>query len=176
MAGPETGPALVVGGTRGIGREIARRLVQEGHEVTIVGRPGPVGSEAARDVGATFLPADISLLSEVRRVAAEVTARHDRLHHLVQTADVLKKARVDTAEGFEVGFATGYLSRFLLVGLLLDPLRAGLARILHVAAAGAAGRLSLDDVPPGPGVGPFRAHGVSQGANDVFGVELAERL
>ncbi|MCD0483662.1 SDR family NAD(P)-dependent oxidoreductase [Streptacidiphilus sp. ASG 303] len=179
MAHPTHGSrpaALVVGGTRGIGREIARLLAAAGNDVTVVGRPGGAGAEAAAEIGAAFLPADVSRLPEVRRVAAEVASRHDRLHHLVQSADVIKKERVDTPEGFEVGFATNYLSRFLLAGLLLDRLRAGSARILHVAAAGAAGRFSLGSVPPGPRVGAFRAHGVGQGANDVFGVELAARL
>jgi NAD(P)-dependent dehydrogenase (short-subunit alcohol dehydrogenase family) len=168
--------ALVVGGTRGIGREIARRLVADGFDVTVAGRPSSESAATAAGMGATFLPADVSDPDQVRVLASEFRSRHDRLDHLVQTADVIKKSRVDTADGVEVGFATNYLSRFLLVGLLLDLLRAAPGRILHVAAAGAAGRLSLADVPPGPEVGPFRAHGLGQGANDVYGVELAARL
>ncbi len=168
--------ALVVGGTAGIGREVARLLVERGEEVTIVGRPSGAGADTARRIGADFLAADVSELAQVRELAEQVRSRHDALHRLVQSADVLKRNRVDTAEGFEVGFATNYLSRFLLVGLLLDRLVAGRAEILHIAAAGAAGRLRLADVPPGPRVGPFRAHGLGQGANDVYGVELAARL
>lgn len=168
--------AVVVGGTRGIGREIARRLVRSGHDVTIVGRPGSVAAEAAADIGASLLPADVSELAEVRRLAGLVAERHDRLDWLVQAADVIKAKRVESSDGFEVGFATNYLSRFALVGLLLDQLQAGPATVLHVAAAGAGRRFRLDSVPPGPRVGPFRAHGAGQGANDVFGVELAARL
>jgi NAD(P)-dependent dehydrogenase (short-subunit alcohol dehydrogenase family) len=168
--------AVVVGGTKGIGREIARRLVGSGHRVDIVGRPGSTGAAVAAEIGATFLPADVSELSEVRRLAAVLAERHDRLHWLVQSADVLTAKRIETSEGFEVGFATNYLSRFALVGLLLDQLQAGPATILHVAAAGAGRRFRADSVPPGPRAGSFRAHGAGQGANDVFGVELADRL
>lgn len=168
--------AVVVGGTKGIGREIARRLARSGYAVDIVGRPGSTGPAVATGIGATFLPADVSELSEVRRLAGVLAARHDRLHWLVQSADVLGAKRVETGDGFELGFATAYLSRFALVGVLLDQLRAGPASVLHVAAAGAPGRLRLEDVPPGPRLGAFRAHGVAQGANDVFGVELAARL
>lgn len=168
--------AVVVGGTKGIGREIARRLARSGYAVDIVGRPGSTGPAVAAEIGATYLPADVSELAEVRRLAAVLAERHDRLHWLVQSADVLLSKRVETGDGFEVGFATAYLSRFALVGLLLDQLRAGPATVLHVAAAGGPGRLRLSDVPPRSGLGAFRAHGVAQGANDVFGVELAARL
>ncbi|HXV94139.1 MAG TPA: SDR family NAD(P)-dependent oxidoreductase, partial [Pseudonocardia sp.] len=100
MSGGTT--ALVVGGTKGIGREIARLLAGEGADVTIVGRDPTAGDEAARRIGARFVRADVSLQSEVRRFAVEFTARHDRLHHLVHTADVITRGRRDTAEGVEV--------------------------------------------------------------------------
>jgi NAD(P)-dependent dehydrogenase (short-subunit alcohol dehydrogenase family) len=172
-----TRTALVVGGTRGIGKEIARQLAQSGYDVTIVGRPSTHGQAAADEVGATFAAADVSLLSDVRALADTIGARHDRLDHLVQTADVIKPGRVVTAEGLEASFATNYLSRFLLVGLLLGSVRAARGAILHVAAAGARGAaLKPTEIPPGPKVGSFRAHGLGQAANDLFGLELATRL
>lgn len=160
---------------------MARLLAGEGADVTVVGRDRTAGERTAAELGVRFEPVDLSLMAEVRRLAALVRERHDRLDWLVQSADVLMRRRVDTAEGFEVGFATAYLSRFLLAERLLDPLRAaaraaGSAQVLHIAAAGGPGRLRPGSVPPGPWVGAFRAHGAAQGANDVLGVELAERL
>lgn len=168
--------AVVVGGTKGIGRAVAQLLVEDGVAVTIVGRRADTGRAAADEIGAHFDQADVSDLGQVRALAERLIERQEQVHYLVQTADVLKAKRVTTAEGFELGFATNYLSRFLLVGLLLDQLRAGSARILHVAAAGASATFSLKSVPPGPRVGAFRAHGAGQGANDLFGLELADRL
>lgn len=168
--------AVVVGGTKGIGRAMAQRLVGQGMAVTIVGRSTDTGEQAAQEIGGHFEQADVSDLAQVRALAERLVARNDQVHYLVQSADVLKANRITTAEGFELGFATNYLSRFLLVGLLLDQLRAGSARILHVAAAGASATFSLRSVPPGPRVGAFRAHGAGQAANDLFGLELADRL
>ena len=63
---------LVTGATDGLGREVARALVQDGHEVLIHGRNADKLRAAAADVGAagTFL-ADFSRLADVRRLARE---------------------------------------------------------------------------------------------------------
>lgn len=175
--------ALVVGGTSGIGREAARVLSERGAAVTVVGRNPERGRAVAEALGprAAFEPADVSLLAEGRRLAEAVRARHGRLDALVHSADVVLSERRNTSEGFELAFATNYLSRVLLNALLFDLLARtarehGAARIVHVAAAGFPGRLDLARVPPGPEVGALGAHNVGQRANDVYAVELAERL
>ncbi len=174
--------ALVVGGTRGIGRATAGGLARMGAEVSIVGRNRDAGEAAAREISAAggraeFIPADVSLMSEVRRLSGEFRSRYDRLDVLVQSADVLLTKRVNTAEGIELGFATNYLSRFLMDNLLLDLMKASApARIVHVAAPGLPGRLKTEKLPPPPGMGGIGAHNLGQRANDVFAVELSSRL
>lgn len=173
--------ALVVGGTKGIGRATALGLAQRGADVTVVGRDPVAGEATAAALRAAagrgdFLAADLSLLADTRRLAGAVRDRTDRLDVLVHTADLLMTRRVETAEGLETGFAVNYLSRFLLNALLLDLLRAAApARIVHVAAAGAKGAFDAHRVPPGPRVSAFRAHLLGQHANDLYAVEFAVR-
>jgi NAD(P)-dependent dehydrogenase (short-subunit alcohol dehydrogenase family) len=52
--------ALILGGTQGLGLAIARTLLQGGGRVAITGRDAAKGAAAARDIGATFLPVDLS--------------------------------------------------------------------------------------------------------------------
>ncbi len=173
--------ALVVGGTKGIGRATALALAARGAAVTVVGRDPAAGAATASALRAAagtgeFLAADLSLLSEVRRLAGAVRERTDRLDVVVHSADALMTRRVETAEGLETGFAVNFLSRFLLNQLLADLLRAAApARIVHVAAAGAKGRFDATRVPPGPGTSAFRGHLLGQHANDVYAVEFAAR-
>lgn len=173
---------LVIGGTRGIGKETAEGLAKLGATVVIVGRNREVGDRALEDIrskggNAAFIAADMSLMSEVQRLAETFKTEYRRLDVLIHSADLLHIKREETAEGLEVCFALNYLSRFLLNNLLLDVLKfSAPARIIHIAAAGFPGKLNLDHVPPRPGMSSFKGHNIGQQANDVFAVEFASRL
>jgi NAD(P)-dependent dehydrogenase (short-subunit alcohol dehydrogenase family) len=169
--------ALIIGGTKGIGRATAQAIVKEGATVVVVGRSKDAGAELVKTLGpsVTFLQADISLMSEVRRVAEEFKKLHSRLDILIHSADVTYFKRHETPEGLETTFATNYLSRFLLNGLLLDMLKAsGSARVIHVAAAGLPFKLNLAQIPPKGS--SFNGHNLGQAANDLYGLEFAEQL
>ncbi|MFO0608549.1 MAG: SDR family NAD(P)-dependent oxidoreductase [Polyangiales bacterium] len=169
--------AVLLGATRGIGRAAAVELARGGWRTLLVGRDRAAGEALAASLGggARFLAADLSSLAEVRRLAAAVRAAAPRVDLVVHSADVLRSARVDTAEGIEVSFATNFLGRVLFNHLALEGLADG-AAIVHVAAAGFPGRLEAADIPPGPGVSAMSAHNLGQRANDAYGLELAERL
>lgn len=62
--------ALVGGGSSGLGRAIAAELIAEGSHVAIASRPGDKLDRAAREIGATAIPAD---LAEADAPAAAVT-------------------------------------------------------------------------------------------------------
>lgn len=171
--------AVVVGGTKGIGREVVRQLARQRYHVLFVGRDAAAGHALENELRSVstveFIQADMSLLGETRRVALLIRERVRFIHVLIHSADVLTFDRVETAEGHEIGFALNYLSRFLLNDILLDQLKAGQARILHIAAAGFM-PLKASAFPPGPKANGMAGHGAGQGANDIYGLEMADRL
>jgi NAD(P)-dependent dehydrogenase (short-subunit alcohol dehydrogenase family) len=73
---------LVVGGTSGIGREIASRAVQRGERVFLTGRDAARTKLIADEVGATGLTVDLSRPTEV----ADHLAAIDTVDHLVIAA------------------------------------------------------------------------------------------
>ena len=82
--------ALVTGGSRGIGEMIARGLVENRARVYISSRKADVCDAIARELsenGTCFsLPADLSQMSEIERIAKELSARETRLDVLVNNA------------------------------------------------------------------------------------------
>jgi NAD(P)-dependent dehydrogenase (short-subunit alcohol dehydrogenase family) len=88
--------ALVTGGSKGIGRAVARALAAEGARVMICARDGETLKRAAgeieRETGAEVLTAaaDLSELEAVARVAADAVSRLGRLDILVNNAGAIK--------------------------------------------------------------------------------------
>ena len=74
--------ALVTGGTRGVGRGIARALVSAGWQVAICGRKSP--EEPVE--GALFLPCDVRAADQAAALVEDVARRFGRLDLLVNNA------------------------------------------------------------------------------------------
>ena len=63
---PERGSVVIVGGTRGIGRELARAYARRGSDVLITGRDAAAAEAAAADIGAAAgLALDLTRPSEI---------------------------------------------------------------------------------------------------------------
>lgn len=121
--------ALVTGGTDGIGKATAARLLSEGWSVAITARSASRGEAVANELAAvtgrsaiTVLPADLTRMRDVREAARAFRAAHDRLDALILNANAIAQTRVVTEEGFESNLAIGYLGRVLLLRALEDVL------------------------------------------------------
>ncbi len=173
--------ALVTGGTGGIGRAVATGLARRGHRVLIAGRDADAGRAVLDGLdpgGHEMIRADLSLMRDTARLAAEVTARTDRLDAVVLCAGVFATAPEWTAENLERSLALNYLSRYLLLRLLLPRVKAAPSgRVVLVANAGKyPDTLDLDDLQMRRGGRGLRVAGRTQFANDLLAVDLAEEL
>jgi NAD(P)-dependent dehydrogenase (short-subunit alcohol dehydrogenase family) len=103
---------------------VARRLADQGARVLIHGRDRTRAEQLLKEIrdanrgSAAFLPADFSLLAEVRRLANTVRQECERLDILINNAGVGSGGSAGKREtgqdGHELRFAVNYLAGFLL--------------------------------------------------------------
>ena len=174
---------LITGSTDGVGRNVAEALGRAGAEILVHGRDhgrGEAVVAAIRAAGgtATFLPADLSSLGEVRALADTVLGRWQRLDLLINNAGVgsggSDARRELSRDGFELRFAVNYLAGFLLTRLLLPLLAAGTGgRIVNVASIGQQ-PIDFADVMLERGYDGRRAYCQSKLAQVMFTFDLAQ--
>ncbi|HBL25804.1 MAG TPA: short-chain dehydrogenase, partial [Acidobacteria bacterium] len=177
---------LITGATSGLGLEASVELARRGARITMVGRdPGRTAAavaEVRRRSGSAevaSLLCDFASQADVRRLAGDVLARHDRLDVLINNAGGVNKDRLLTVDGIERTFAVNHLGYFLLTTRLTDLLvKSAPARIVVVASEGHRhGTLDFDDLGfARGGYKIMRAYGRSKLANVLFANELARRL
>ena len=115
---------VVVGGTAGIGRGIAlayRKHCPDAH-VTIIGRNQSAADEILSQLGSNgnFIRADVSLMSEIRRITKEINA----VDVLVLSQGILAvTGRTPTKENIDDKAALAYYGRVLFVEELLPLLQ-----------------------------------------------------
>jgi NAD(P)-dependent dehydrogenase (short-subunit alcohol dehydrogenase family) len=177
---------LITGSTDGVGRRVALALAGEGAKVLVHGRSRERAESLLDEIrrlgneAATFYPADLSSLAEVRRLAAAIQRDHDRLDVLVNNAGIGSRSggpqRRTSAEGYELRFAINYLAGFLLTQQLLPLLVASApARIVNVASAGQY-PLDFDNIMLTRGYDGGRAYMQSKLAQVMFTFDLADKL
>ena len=93
-----TGKVVVVtGGTKGVGRGIAKRFLEAGAHVVICGRNAPDTPVSAAGRQATFIAADVREVEQIENVVAAATQQHGHLDVLVNNAGGSPSADAATA-------------------------------------------------------------------------------
>ncbi|TFY69666.1 hypothetical protein EVG20_g3054 [Dentipellis fragilis] len=149
--------AVFVGGTSGIGQGMAEafnRHTEGNAHIVLVGRnrhaaEGVIAKMKAYGNGTStgsyeFVPCDISLISNVKRSAADIVTKHPKVNYLVVTAGVLGASSVQTEEGLDRTAALHYYSRWSFIHELLPSLRFARdanedAKVMSVYSAGDGG-------------------------------------
>ncbi|WP_137292963.1 SDR family NAD(P)-dependent oxidoreductase [Nocardioides dongxiaopingii] len=139
---------LVTGASDGIGAETARVLAARGATVHVTGRSADKLRPVAEAVGTEPLVADFSRLDDVRRLAAQVGERVERLDVLMNNAGGTFAPSRRTHDGHEPNFQVNHLAPFLLTHLLHPRLAAaGSSLVVNTSSIGnLAGKVVLDDL------------------------------
>jgi len=177
---------LITGSTDGVGRYVAATLAAAGASVLIHGRDAVRAKTLAGEIKRAghiepvFYQADLSSLSEARRLAGAVAADHKRLDVFVSNAGIGSQSqgpqRQTSADGHELRFAVNYLSGFLLARLLLPLLKASApSRVVNVASLGQH-PIDFEDVMITRGYSGSRAYAQSKLSQIMFTIDLASEL
>lgn len=184
MTKTENKTALITGANSGLGKAVARALAAGGARVGLVARDRARGEAALAEIrDATANPdlhlfiTDLADQSAIRALAAEVLARFERLHLLVNNAGTAYPKRRSSPDGIECALAVNHLAPFLLTNLLLERLQSSApARIVNV---GTRIDTAVDFTDLNWERRPYRlmqAYGQSKLGNLHFTFELARRL
>jgi NAD(P)-dependent dehydrogenase (short-subunit alcohol dehydrogenase family) len=189
---------VITGATSGIGQVTAENLAGRGARIVQIARNHERGEasmkrlrEQAPGAAHSIHYADLSRVSEMKRVASEIAAAESRIDVLINNAGAMFSSRQVTEDGLELTFALNHMAYFVLTHGLLERLVASPpARIVNTSSDAHAGAaLDFDDLQSaetyrrrdllewmrygGPG---FKVYGRSKLCNILFTRELARRL
>ncbi len=174
--------AVITGGNSGIGKAVAIALAKKSYRVIIHGRDPQKTVQAAEDIrkasgsqNVDYIPADISLVSGMKELAAAIRQKTTSIEAFVLSAGVILPKQVITADGLEAGFSVQYLSRFALTQLLMPELKNGKARIVMVGAPKMANaEIFFEDIALRNNFSMLKALGQEMFANHLFVQEFAK--
>ena len=182
---------LITGANSGIGYFAALKLARKGAHVLLACRDRKRGDDALNRLqadspgtNAELVILDLASLASVRSFAAGELALKRPLHLLINNAGVMAPPkRIETADGFELQFATNVLGHFALTGLLMPALERAAAdsadppRIVTIASiAHKGGKVHFDDLQSARSYSPKGAYNQSKLANLMLAFELDRRL
>ncbi len=167
---------VVVGGTDGLGRAIAKLAASRGAAVTVVGR-------TFRDEGVSgvsFVKADLSSLRTAAHLGRELAVESADV--VLFTAGIMAaKQREATAEGIERDLAISYLNRFVMTRELAPrlgvrrPAGAPPPRVFAMGFPGTGQLGDPDDLNAEKGYDAFKVHMNTVAGNEALVLEGARR-
>src|SRR5208283_1866326 len=187
----------ITGATSGIGQVAAGELAGMGARIVQVARDRTRGEEAlqrlrqrAPNVPHSIHYADLSRLSEMKRVASEIAEAEPHIDVLINNAGAVFGFRQLTEDGLEYTFALNHMAYFVLTDGLREQLVASApARVVNTASdAHEAVTLDFNDLQSAEayrgsflkwlryGGAGLKVYGRSKLCNILFTRELARRL
>src|SRR5436190_11518631 len=176
---------VITGATSGIGGVSAEKLASMGARIVFVARDKDRGAatlEQLRKAGPGLDHrahyADLSRLSEMRRVAEEIAVSETGIDVLMNNAGAIFDRRFETEDGLERTFALNHMSYFVVTHILRERLAATPgARVVSTASdAHRSAAVDFNDLQLVKGFGGLKAYCKSKLYNILFTRELARRL
>jgi NAD(P)-dependent dehydrogenase (short-subunit alcohol dehydrogenase family) len=176
---------VITGGTSGIGEIAAGQLAEMGARIVLIARNKARATDTlarlrvrAPGLAHTVHYADLTRLSEMKRVAAEIAGQEPRIDVLINNSGAIFASRRLTEDGLESTFALNHMAYFVVTEGLRERLLASApARIVNTASVTHQGqRLDLDDLQLATAFSPMKAYGRSKLCNILFTRELGRRL
>jgi NAD(P)-dependent dehydrogenase (short-subunit alcohol dehydrogenase family) len=175
---------VITGATSGIGRIAAMRLARMGARIVLLARDRGRGEAVLRELPPidavqphSLYLGNLSIISEMQRLAARIAAAEPRIDVLINNAGALFASRGVTEDGLERTFATNHLAYFVLTLGLRERLWASSpARVVNTASNAHRGQeLRFDDLQSAHGYAGLPVYGRSKLCNILFTRELARR-
>lgn len=176
---------VITGATDGIGKVAARELAQSGAALILIGRNAEKGKHVVSEIsGLTsnnnihFYQADLSLLTQTKRVCGEIKKDFNHIDVLLNNAGSYFSRFRRTEEGLEVTFALNHLNYFIMTQELMPLLKAASsARIVNVSSDAHNGQsIDWDNIQGEKSYKGWTAYGRSKLMNILFTYELARRI
>lgn len=176
---------LITGSTSGIGKATALALAKRSWSVCIHGSREESCREVASEIRETsgnqyvgWIAADLSSVQETIRLADQIKEDYSNLDVLICNAGTFSMKRQTTTDGFEKTWMVNYLSRFLLIRLLLPFLKEnGPSRIVDVSGAyHRKGKINFGDIHLEKNYSFSAANNQSKLANVLFTHKLNSEL
>lgn len=178
--------AIVSGGTSGVGLSIVKHLAANNYNVFFIGSNQVKGKKIEGDLRKIsqqdihFVCLDLSKIKEVNEFVNNFKAQHQQLDLLMNIAGMVNPNRIETPEGIEKTFATGYLSAFVLsTGLIPLLEKTKHSRILNVAGDPSLilkAKLNFDDLNFTKNYNGFKTAIATVHAKTVLTEILSEKL
>jgi 3(or 17)beta-hydroxysteroid dehydrogenase len=155
--------AVVTGGSRGVGRAVAKRLVQEGASVIITDINAEAGETTAAEIGARFVPQDVANEKDWQQLRELLEGEFGKLHILINNAAMLRSANPveETLVGWQQMMRVNADSVFLGINTLLPLL----------AASGGGSIINMSSSSALMGMPHFAAYGAAKAA--VRGITMS---
>ena len=132
---------LITGSTDGIGFLTAQSLLLEGHDILIHGRDPKkiqqvkeILSKHANRGSITSYISDFSDLHDVKELAQQIEANHQKLDVLINNAGIYKTSIENTKDNLDIRFTVNTIAPYLLTKELL-PLFDNSSRIINLSSA-----------------------------------------